>query len=129
MRWLGVAAFAIVAIGAAVRIFRLKTEATSRGLDRWAIWEIVGIVNFLAFVIIGAWLGGFALLGRRGGDEYFLRDHGFFTRVSAPVYWYSVVHMASQVITFPMFLAAAFRSAIDRDTPGTGPSIRGRGAA
>lgn len=91
--------------------------------SRWLLVEGIGMANFLTFVGVGMLIGGSAALGKVEADLYYVADHARFTLVSAPVYWYSVVHGATQLITFPLLLVASLK----RWVPKGSSSSRGRG--
>jgi hypothetical protein len=67
-----------------------------------------GIVNFFAFAIIAACLGGDAVNGRSVGGHYFLSSHGKKTEVSEAVFNYSRIHVYSVWITHPLALLSGF---------------------
>ena len=50
---------------------------------------IIGVANFLAFVLIAAAIGGDALNGFVKQGHYFLLNHGVVTEVSQSVFTYS----------------------------------------
>ncbi len=85
--------------------------------------EGIGLANLLAFVGVAAIIGGSALLGKVEGDQHYVGDHGRFRLVSAPIYWYSVIHGATQLITFPLLLIASLKLWLVKKTSST----RGRG--
>jgi hypothetical protein len=61
------------------------------------IIAFIGILNFLAFVIVAVVMGGDALNGKASNGHYFLGSHGRLTEVSREVYVYSVCHACSAV--------------------------------
>jgi hypothetical protein len=81
---------------------------------RYLVLECIGIVNFLAFFVIGMFIGGSALLGQSVGGLYFVGDHGRLTQVTHSVYVYSWIHTLSQLLTFPLFVFGAGRRVFDR---------------
>ena len=129
MNWwllLGLAAFASVTIPILVRLW-----AGGRDHERgkWQLVAMICMLNFLAFWLLAVLLGGTAWLGARKGGYYFLGNHGRLTRVDSWVYWYSMVHTTSQLLTFPLAIFAGYRASEERDDKESNPSIRGRGAA
>ena len=62
----------------------------------------IGMLNFLAFGIIAACLGGDAVNGRSENGHYFFSSHGKETEVSAAVFNYSRIHVYSVFITHPL---------------------------
>ena len=63
---------------------------------------VIGIVNFLAFVIVAVSIGGDALSGKVESGRYYLSHHGDLTEVSPRVWHYSRVHTISVLITHPL---------------------------
>lgn len=86
---------------------------------RYSIWRpddladdpYVGIprgiyfVNLLTFLIVAAFIGGFAVIGEAEGGRYFLKTikYSRLTEVSRDVYLYSNIHFAVTVaLTFAL---------------------------
>ena len=67
---------------------------------------VIGILNFLAFGIAAASLGGDAINGRSGNGHYYFSSHGKLTEVSEAVYNYSRIHVYSVWITHPLAMVA-----------------------
>jgi hypothetical protein len=59
-------------------------------------------LNFLAFVVVSANIGGSADLGREEGGRYFVGDHGKLNEVSESVYRSNKLHGLSLWITHPL---------------------------
>ena len=59
---------------------------------------VIAIVNFVAFLAIGAYLGGYAR-GHIAGAPYFLKWYGHPTEVSAGIYRYSRWHEYAMLST------------------------------
>jgi hypothetical protein len=82
----------------------------------WMKWvSAVWIVNFAAFVLIAAYLGGDALNGYAKDGHYFLAMHGHTFEVSRGVFLYSKWHaislIASLAILMPLSYVVKRRSA------------------
>jgi len=115
---------ASIAFGALRRYLR-----RGPGRGGWSLVVLCCCLNFLAFWLIGASIGGGAQLGRITGGRYFLGDHGRLTEVSAWVYWYSWVHTASQAVTFPLWIVGeVILHNREKVAEPTDLNLRGRGA-
>ena len=67
----------------------------------------VAIVNFVAFLIGAAALGGDAVNGKSEGGRYFVADHGKLTEVSKAAFTYSRFHCYALWVTHPMAMICA----------------------
>ena len=77
----------------------------------FALFELM-IVNCIAFLATGAYLGGYALFGRIADGHAYLGSRGHLTEVSGDVFLYSLWHGRSVFITLPLaivFLKMAIR--------------------
>jgi len=92
---------------------------------RWLLFEGIGILNLLSFLIVGAVTGGWAPLGKHDGSHFFVGNHGRLIEVSRFFYSYSWVHMLSQIVTVPLLV----KSVVRLRKAGEPWSLRGRGAA
>lgn len=63
---------------------------------------IVAVVNFVAFLIGVAALGGDAVNGAMEGGRYYVSDHGKRTEVSEAAFTYSEVHFCTLLVTHAM---------------------------
>jgi hypothetical protein len=70
------------------------------------ILVLIGVVNFLAFAVISEFIGGDALRGKIVNGVFYLGNHGFFTEVSSTIYYFSLFHVYSLCVTFPMGVIA-----------------------
>ena len=61
-----------------------------------------GVANFVAYWIIGVYLGGDAIGGKAVDGHYFLGNRGYLTEVSRAVFTYSRWHARSVFVTFPL---------------------------
>ena len=59
----------------------------------------LGVLNFTVFWVVAICIGGDAIDGKVENGHYYLNSRGFFTEVSAGVYWYSWVHTVSAFVT------------------------------
>jgi hypothetical protein len=82
----------------------LETPAPVRSpVNRFcSIVFIVAIVNFVAFLIGVAALGGDAVNGAAEGGRYYVSDHGKRTEVSEAAFTYSQLHCYTLFVTHPM---------------------------
>ena len=95
----------------------------------WKGAVVVGVLNFLAFVVVSAVIGGGALFGKVVGNHYFVNSHGRFTAVSPWVWYCSLVQAVSQLITFPLIVMGWFVSREEIEDAKEGAvTFRGRGA-
>ncbi|MEW6640190.1 MAG: hypothetical protein AB1586_06765 [Pseudomonadota bacterium] len=69
---------------------------------------VIGIVNFLSFVIVAVALGGDAVNGRIIDGHFYLANHGRLTEVSEAVYTYSLWHVRSVFVTQPLAMLAGY---------------------
>jgi hypothetical protein len=67
----------------------------------------IGVVNFLLFILISVLIGGDAVNGKVANGHYYLASHGKLTEVSAFVFGYSQLHIASLFVTFPLVAIAS----------------------
>jgi hypothetical protein len=63
-------------------------------------------LNFAAFMLGAAYLGGDALKGGIRDGRYLLMSHGTYTAVSREVFEYSRLHALSIEVTHPLAFAA-----------------------
>jgi hypothetical protein len=70
------------------------------------ILVFVGVANFLAFAVISEFIGGDAFRGKIVNGVFYLGNHGIFTEVSSTIYYYSLFHVYSLCVTFPMGVIA-----------------------
>ena len=82
-----------------------QLRSSSHG-ERVIFW--VAAINFATFIVIAFFIGGDALNGRQLDGHYFLGSHGHYTEVARAVYEYSLIHVGSQFITFPLGIIAKF---------------------
>jgi hypothetical protein len=76
-------------------------------MKKWAlIIFVVAVVNFVAFLIGAAALGGDAVNGKIEDGRYYVADHGKLTEVSRAAFTYSRIHCYTIFVTHP--LAAVF---------------------
>ena len=83
----------------------------------FALFELT-MVNCGAFLAIGAYLGGYALLGEIVDGHAYLGSRGHITEVGGDVFLYSLWHGRSALITLPLaivFLVMWTRT--DRNQP------------
>ena len=67
-----------------------------------AITVTLLIMNFGAWGIINIVIRGDALNGKISNGEYFVARKGFYTKVSANVYYYSYTHTIFTLASFPI---------------------------
>ena len=65
---------------------------------------VIGIANFVVFVLVAAAIGGDAINGYEEHGRYFLRAHGRTTEVSRSVFTYSKWHAISAIIIHPLMI-------------------------
>lgn len=92
----------------------------------WGALFLIGWLNCVVFVLIGAHLGGDALNSFRLEGSYFLADHGRITKVSASVWWYSFVHGLFTLATVLLAMIAGYkyerlRRSAEKPTGGPAP--------
>lgn len=76
-------------------------------MKKWAlIVFVVAVVNFVAFLIGAAKLGGDAVNGKTEDGRYYVADHGKLTEVSQAAFTYSRIHCYTLFVTH--LLAALF---------------------
>ena len=71
--------------------------------SRWPLYKrvlILGVINFLSFVITSLCLGGDAANGYAKDGHYFVCSHGWYTEVSRPIWIYSFCHAISVWVIF-----------------------------
>lgn len=72
-------------------------------MKKWAlIVFVVAVVNFVAFLIGAAKLGGDAVNGKMENGRYYVADHGKLTEVSRAAFTYSRIHCYTVFITHPL---------------------------
>jgi hypothetical protein len=69
-----------------------------------AIVFVIAIVNFLAFIIGAAVLGGDAVNGKSEAGRYYVANHGKLTEVSRAAFTYSRLHCHAVWVTHPLAL-------------------------
>jgi hypothetical protein len=77
----------------------------------YALFELM-MVNCIAFLAVGAYLGGYALFGKVADGHAYLGGRGHFAEVSGDLFLYSLWHGRSVFITLPLaivFLKMAIR--------------------
>lgn len=67
----------------------------------------VGVLNFVAFIVIALLIGGDAVNGHANDGHFYLSNHGKPTEVSEAVFRYSYAHAMSLWITHPAAMIAA----------------------
>ena len=75
---------------------------------------LIGVINFLAFVCVSLAIGGDAGSGMIEQGRYFLSNHGKLTEVPQAVWVYSLIHLMSNFITFPLCLIGVMLDARHR---------------
>jgi len=68
----------------------------------------LGVLNFVAFVIVASAIGGDAVNGRTVGGHFYLASHGKLTEVSEAVYTYSLWHVRSVFVTHPLAMLTGY---------------------
>ncbi len=71
---------------------------------------VLGMVNFVAFLVGTAYFGGDAVSGKVVDGHYFLSSHGRLTEVSAAVFTYSWLHTWSVFASWPFVLLCGWLS-------------------
>ena len=108
---LAVAISLLLALGAGLTNILFPRQASPFVMDHrfWlrAVF-VMGMVNFLVFVLVANAIGGDAINGQVENGRYFLRNHGVVTEVSRLVFFYSEWHSISLFITHPLALLAAW---------------------
>jgi len=74
----------------------------------------LGILNFVAFVIVAVAIGGDAVNGKAVGGHYYLASHGKLTEVSEAVYTYSLWHARSVFITHPLAMLTGYLANLEK---------------
>ncbi|PDT90544.1 hypothetical protein CO669_10240 [Bradyrhizobium sp. Y36] len=74
----------------------------------------LGVLNFLAFVIVAVAIGGDAYNGRIVGNHFYVAEHGKFTEVSEAVYTYSLWHVRSVFITHPLAMLTGYLAKMEQ---------------
>ena len=97
-----------------VIILRRLHRPAARGEKFVQIAFLIAIVNFLAFVIVGSFLGGDALNGHQEGGRYFLANHGKLTETSRAVFIYSKIHAISLFVTHPLAIFSVLIKAVSK---------------
>jgi len=78
-------------------------------MKKWAlIVFVVAVVNFVAFLIGAAKLGGDAVNGKMQDGRYYVADHGKLTEVSHAAFTYSRIHCYTLFVTHPLALVFGF---------------------
>ena len=74
-------------------------------MKKWAlIVFVVAVLNFVAFMIGAAKLGGDAVNGKMEDGRYYVADHGKLTEVSCAAFTYSRIHCYTLFVTHPLAL-------------------------
>jgi hypothetical protein len=71
-----------------------------------ALAPAVTIINFMVFIAVASRIGGDAVNGKEENGHYFLANHGHLTEVTAGVFTYSLWHVRSLFLTFPLGMLA-----------------------
>jgi hypothetical protein len=72
-------------------------------MKKWALIVFVfAVVNFVAFLIGSAKLGGDAVNGKMEDGRYYVADHGKLTEVTHAAFTYSRIHCYTLFITHPL---------------------------
>ena len=79
-------------------------KLSRRARRYWLPLFYLAFVNFAAFAVVAARLGGDAVSGKVESGRYYLSSHGVRTEVSRAVYNYSLVHTVSTWITHGLAL-------------------------
>jgi hypothetical protein len=74
----------------------------------------LGILNFLAFVIVAFAIGGDAVNGKMVGGHFYLANHGKLTEVSEAVYTYSLWHVRSVFVTHPLAILTGYLAKMEQ---------------
>lgn len=74
----------------------------------------LGILNFVAFVIVAVAIGGDAVNGKAVGGHYYLASHGKLTEVSEAVYTYSLWHVRSVFVTHPLAMLTGYLANLEK---------------
>lgn len=78
-------------------------------MKKWAlIVFVVAVLNFVAFAVAAATLGGDAVNGKVQDGRYYLASHGKLTEVSHAVFTYSRIHCYTLFVTHPLALVFGF---------------------
>jgi hypothetical protein len=84
--------------------------------DRWTHMTaferfllVAALLNFIALFAAAMWLGGDAANGKIEHGRYFLGNRGHYHEVSAGVYYASLLHVLSLLITHPLGMFATWR--------------------
>jgi hypothetical protein len=75
---------------------------------------VLGVLNFLAFVIVAAVIGGDAVNGKAVGGHFYLANHGKLTEVSEAVYTYSLWHVRSVFVTHPLAMLTGYLANLEK---------------
>jgi hypothetical protein len=84
----------------------LKPSRTARRLCTIVI--AIAVINFLAFVLVAAAIGGDAVNGHAEAGKFFLASHGKLTETTESVFRYSRLHVYSLWITHLLGMIAAW---------------------
>ena len=74
----------------------------------------LGVLNFLAFVIVAVAIGGDAVNGKTIGGHFYLGCHGKLTEVSEAVYAYSLWHVRSVFATHPLAMLTGYLANLEK---------------
>ena len=69
---------------------------------------ILAVINLLAYIVLGAFLGGIAVQDPSNDGNFYLAQGESLTGVSSTTYSYSQYHQLSVLITLPVALLLSF---------------------
>ena len=69
---------------------------------------ILAVINLLAYIVVGAFLGGIAVQNPSNDGNLYLAQGESLTAVSSTTYLYSQYHQLSVLITLPVALLLSF---------------------
>jgi hypothetical protein len=76
---------------------------------------LVGVVNFVAFLVIALAIGGDAISGKVEDGRYLLANNGRYTEVPRAMWNFSRAHTMSVFVTSPLiFVGGAIQMAQER---------------
>ena len=88
------------------------TPLSALQYQAWLLVIALCALNFVAYVIVAANIGGDALNGKIVGGHFYLGEKGKFTEVTEAVYTYSLWHtyivFASVALFFPAMVMMRF---------------------
>ena len=86
--------------------------------------------NALLFLVIGLFIGGYAMFGKIESGHYYLGHKGYYTDVSALVFTYSRLHEISALVLAPLAVLATLvsrlRSGRRKSQTASGLAVGGR---